>query len=477
VSSAADVLAAILAVLVNVHEIRVWSHTPDLSDFRAFYAAGEVVARDRADPYLYEPLFEREQQNSRARLEIAVPSPLPPFDFLPLWVLGNRPFRVAAAAMALAILVAGAVTSVAVARSSRIPVALAVAAVFLVVELFSLHLGQVAPVAIAGIAVATWALRVDRPRVAALGLLIALVEPHAAATAIVATFLVAPRTRVPLAIGVAVLVAASVAAFGPDLWRMYATTLPIHAAAEVRQPYQYSTTWLAHALGASASLAPRIGALWYALTALAAITAVALHRERAVRTGAAVLLPATCAVLGGTFVHVPQIVVALVPALVYLRPSRRWIDGSFALALLVIPFPSLVNVDHGWPRKPDLADILLCAAVAWATVFAVNRSHGGRFAAGKASLVTGLASALFAAFAIVHGRLDFPAVPAIHATAAPGVNASVVWIADASSDWRSFPAIPFLIAVKACTWLGMAIAAVMCLRALRPSAIGLEPLD
>jgi len=314
-------------------------------------------------------------------------------------------------------------------------------------------------------------------RVAALGLLIALVEPHAAATAIVATFLVAPRTRVPLAIGVAVLVAASVAAFGPDLWRMYATTLPIHAAAEVRQPYQYSTTWLAHALGASASLAPRIGALWYALTALAAITAVALHRERAVRTGAAVLLPATCAVLGGTFVHVPQIVVALVPALVYLRPSRRWIDGSFALALLVIPFPSLVNVDHGWPRKPDLADILLCAAVAWATVFAVNRSHGGRFAAGKASLVTGLASALFAAFAIVHGRLDFPAVPAIHATAAPGVNASVVWIADASSDWRSFPAIPFLIAVKACTWLGMAIAAVMCLRALRPSAIGLEPLD
>jgi len=105
VSSAADVLAAILAVLVNVHEIRVWSHTPDLSDFRAFYAAGEVVAHDRADPYLYEPLFEREQQNSRARLEIAVPSPLPPFDFLPLWVLGNRPFRVAAAAMALAILV------------------------------------------------------------------------------------------------------------------------------------------------------------------------------------------------------------------------------------------------------------------------------------------------------------------------------------------------------------------------------------
>ena len=91
--------------------------------------------------------------------------------------------------------------------------------------------------------------------------------------------------------------------------------------------------------------------------------------------------------------------------------------------------------------------------------------------------MTGLASALFATFAIVHGRLDFPAVPAIHVTAEPGVNASVVWIADASSDWRSFPAIPFLIAVKACTWLGMAIAAVMCLRALRPSAIGLEPLD
>lgn len=52
----------------------------------------------------------------------------------------------------------------------------------------------------------------------------------------------------------------------------------------------------------------------------------------------AVLLPATCAVLGGTFVHVPQIVVALVPALVYLRPSRRWIDVSFALALLVSRF-------------------------------------------------------------------------------------------------------------------------------------------
>jgi len=466
-ANALGVIVALLAVLLVGNNIRRW-FTDAPGDFVAFYAAGQVATLDRQLPYRVEPLLDRERRlHPNAHLTVATPSPLPPYDLAWLAPLARLPLRVALVFLAAATLAAAAVTSWVVARCSPLNAPTAVAVVFLGIAYDASQYGQIAPIAIAALAVATWALRAERPVLAGVALLISLIEPHMAAAALIAAFLFVPKARLTLALGIVTLVVAGTLAFGPGAWLDFVHTLPLQAASEVRFPAQYGLTWLLVALGVPSGPALAAGTASTIVLALASFAIVGRNRERAVRSGAVVLLPATLAAVGGTYLHPHQLVIGLLAAILYARPTRRPVDATWALGIFVIPFVLLVTFEQPWPIGADAVEVAAAALATWLAVSELGASQAnGR---SRATVATGALVAVFAVLAIVRARLHFAPLTEPHVAFDPHANASAAWLPYADAIGAVLHQTPYLLAVKAVVWLGLVVASVASIRTLERS--------
>lgn len=466
-------LLAVVAVGLALHGISKWYREVPV-DLRDFLAGGEVVAIDHADPYRTEPLlhFENVMPTAGERMTVVAPVPVPPYDLLALGWLSRLPIRAAVTLMAAITLGSGLLTYLAIVRYAGLSPPVVIAVTFIPILGFAINVGQIAPISIAALACAAWALRAARPRVAALALLVAAVEPHMAAGAIVAALLLVPRTRLTLAVGIALLALVPVTILGVGSWLEYAQTLPLHAAAEAHFPGQYSLTWLLVAGGMSVTQAVRAGSLSTVALALASIVVLVRSRVAAVESGAVVLLPATAAVLAGTFVHAHQIEIALVPALWYLRPARRPFDASWIVAALIVPFPAALAWSISWPGGAGWITLVLSLIVAWVTVFDMNRGFGDGAASRKATLVVGTLGACFGGFVIAHHHLDLRYGSVDVAGIDPRENASLAWRIFCDAIGATFHQPWFLIPVKTFTWLALSATLVAVSRALLRRAGG-----
>ena len=319
------------------------------ADFRAFWCAGSAVMHG-ADPYRTIAISSCEHAAVpfglyTAPRDVVVPAPLPPYALAFFAPLSQVQFPLAAVVWLVALVAALAASIELLARSLATHRALVAALFVLPATVLWLPFGEATPFALAGAAIAAYALQSGRYAPATAGLMLLAFEPHIAIGVWIAAALFVPRMRLTLAIAACVLLGVSFA-LGPAVPYEYAfRALPLHALAELPRPAQYSAAWVLHELGASAQVSLRAGAITSIVTLFAGLFAAVRLRRRWNDPSALVFVPMAAAVIGGTFVHASHIVFAIpLAAAIALREEGRAAQlGALACSVLAVPWLTIAS--------------------------------------------------------------------------------------------------------------------------------------
>jgi hypothetical protein len=364
------VVAAVLGLLM-VAAILYPASRPGglLRDFNAFYCAGQTLQHG-ADPYRAEPLGGCERTPKPEPLiatgrGLVAPAPLPPYALVPFRLLAQLPYVAASLLWTFVGIIAVGVAVAAMRRLTNLPLTALIAAFALGDGYASLCLGQVAPIAVAAIAVAAMLLAQDRDELAACAAGVAMLEPHVGLPVCASLFFWRSRTRLPL-LGIALLcVATSLVAAGFSTSLEYVRdVLPAHALSEIGNEKQFSLTYALHRLHVSDAIALRVGEMWYAAAFFAGIWAAGRLARRSGNPAALAVIPPALAVLGGPFVHIVQIAAALPAALVLYTssaPRTRRVLGC-AIVMLAIPLVQFPNLGTIFIPLAAVTAALLAAA-------------------------------------------------------------------------------------------------------------------
>ncbi|TAM76119.1 DUF2029 domain-containing protein [bacterium] len=341
--NAAITIVLVVAALL-VQTAAVARHGLFMADFRAFSCGAQAIVHAQ-DPYLVRSLAVCESSPSppgffRAPASTPVPTPLPPYAyalFIPLTLL---PYPLAALLWMGILLVASAVSAHALARLAGIGRADAWALLAFALVGMSVPFGEIVPLVLAALCLAALALERGAIGTAAAWCALAAIEPHVALPALCALALWCPASRVWLLLAGLVLVALSGMLVGLPAMLSYLTAvLPAHALAELPRDTQFSLSWILWRFGAGDGLALRVGSLSYLMMLVVGVTAAGALARRWGRACVIVLLPASAVLLGGAFIHIGQMAVALPFVALALRYAvrGRW-ALQLALILLALPF-------------------------------------------------------------------------------------------------------------------------------------------
>jgi hypothetical protein len=176
-----------------------------------------------------------------------------------------------------------------------------------------------------------------------------MIEPHVGLPALLGLAVLERRARLPVAVGVFALGMLSLAAGGLALNVEYAArVLPAHALSEVANfGGQYSLTALLYQLGVPAGAAVRAGDLWYLGMVVAGIVLARRLRDAFGDRAFAVVTPPACALVGGPFIHIHQMAVALPFAYLFMARIRPGALAYSALVVLAIPWQSIFELVLG----------------------------------------------------------------------------------------------------------------------------------
>ncbi|HEY2476794.1 MAG TPA: glycosyltransferase 87 family protein [Candidatus Cybelea sp.] len=417
-------------------------------DFPDFYCAGRVLNR-RESPYTYEPLRTCEHAvNSggafrskffRANPAIAVPAPLPAYDFVPYMLLARLSPRTASMIDGIAIVAAVAACLIALAALG-VPAGLAVAALFLSTLYMELNTGQVVPFALVAFTFCGLALARRRDFLAGILAVLTAIEPSVGLPVTLATFLFVPRAR--WAIGLASVILAALAlrlVGGSTLVQYLSSVLPAQAASEIHFPYQYSLTYLLAFVGVSPDAARVAGAASYLLMLIIGLWIASAASRRLERRELIAFIPALCALIGGTYLH-PEELCFAIPALLIMAPMARGVSRvALALALCALAIPWLLV----WGSKQlFLASIFVCV------IILLRLQIGMRIAFGSLCIIAAIVYAL---------ELHPPHLPVPTASLRPYAASELV-----QDEWRSYAGSrsssdPLWIFIKLPTWAALLI--------------------
>ncbi len=385
-------------------------------DFQAFYCAGGALDAG-SDPYRFGYLAHCEGKLA------AIPAPLPGYDLALFALLARLPFEWANALYLGASTAAVAVAAVCLIRLTRLPATLVLPALFLADYCVSVHSGQIVSFAVASVALAALLAESRRPALAGLAVLGTLVEPHVGIGACIATALALPAARRPMALGAALLCAASAWATGWHLTLEYfGEVLPRHAASEIDHQAQLSLTHLLHLAGLSDATALLGGSLSFAATLAAGVFLGVRLSRKFEAPGFAVAVPPALSLIGGTYIHVNQMCLALPAALLaYARFPRLRPYAAVAVCLLSVPWSDL-KFASGQVAGAALSVALLAFA------FTGGKWVAAVCAAGATALVLRLSDAAI-------GRQN----PGIENAFRP----ALLWSGFVDDEWRQLVAVEF----------------------------------
>jgi len=328
-------------------------------DFHAFYCGGAAVAGG-ADPYRVEPLRTCEHHNGDIHalpLEegAVLPVPLPGYDLAASALFARLPYGNAALLWQLFLWSSVAVTIICMRRLTGIPLAVLIAVFLFSDGYISSLIGQIAPTALAGISFAAWSISRRRYALSVLGVTVSLCEPHIGLAPFIAVFICVPSVRWILSACAGLLGFLTYETIGFKQAVEYVhDVLPAHASSEIAHRGQYSLTSFLHFMGVSDSAALFLGALSYAgFVVIGVIVAYRLRRSLD-EEAFLIVIPAAFALLGGVFIHITQMAIALPAGLLlyskYPRglPALRW-----GIMLLAVP----------WSASSDLAYVQLFVAL------------------------------------------------------------------------------------------------------------------
>jgi hypothetical protein len=429
-----------------------------LYDFQDFYCAGAAVD-GHADPYRYEPLHRCEHLINRSSAyrgdpKRVVPAPIPPYDLPPFELAARVGFPPARTVDAIAIVIA---VAAAVGGLALIGIPLDVAALALVLPAGYLLLdaGQIVPFALVLLVFCGVALARRCDRVAGVLAALTLIEPHLGLPVFLAVFLTIPRSRVTAVASGLFLAFVGLLTVGPAGAIEYiARVLPAQAAAEAGYPYQYSFTYLLVCAGLAPGAALAAGQASYVVLLVGGIwlgrqLCVALERRELVA-----YLPAACAVIGGSYVHMVDLAMAVPAALVlsnYARGLSKTI-ATLSLCVLCVPW---IAVWIG--KKLFLASLFVVAMM----LFRLGPGAGI-----GAALSLGTFSAVAAAIYLFELRPPAPfSVTTLIPSLRPDDLAQQAWSAYVAQLKTSM--LPWL-PIKVPTWAGLAGLLVAAVRALPP---------
>jgi hypothetical protein len=340
--------------------------------FASYYCAGGL-ARNRQDPYSASP-----QSNCEHAGRVVAPAALPGYDIAPFALAAFAPYRYALIAWEALLFIAIVATLWALRALTGLP-RVAIAAALIATEAAgSLAFGQLAPIAVLGVALAGLSLTRNAPRSAAYSAGLALALPQIGLPVVVAMFFFAPRTRWTLLLVLALFGAVSFLLLGPLQNLEYLRqALPASLATDLALPAQFSLAWVLNFFRDTAIPdALKYGALQYAAVVLLAVL-FAPRVARALDAPAAlVAFPAAATVLGGISAQSFDLAAAIPFAILLAsRPSRLRGAGWLALALLAVPW--------NWWQVGDAPEQSALGAVALAIIVVAalhERPLVGRFA-------------------------------------------------------------------------------------------------
>jgi hypothetical protein len=360
------VALGILAIAAMRDFVRIGDGLPwkQLYDFADFYCAGAALDQ-RADPYHYEPLHRCEHAvNSsdayRRDPRRVVPAPLPPYDFPPFMLAARFSFPSARTVDAVAIVaaVAAAVWGLSL---LAIPLDLAALALALPAGYLLLAAGQVVPFALAALVFCGVALSRRHDGIAGILAALTLIEPHLGLPVCVAVLVWAPRARSALLVSGFVLACTAMLTAGPaGILEYVARVIPAQAVAEAGYAYQYSLTYLLHALGLPPSPALFLGDVSYGAMLLLGVWLGRRLETTLGRRELLAYLPAAFSLIGGPYVHMVDLALA-VPAALVLATSLQGTSrnlAAVALVLLAVPW-----IDVWIIKKLFLATLFVVGAM------------------------------------------------------------------------------------------------------------------
>jgi Glycosyltransferase family 87 len=365
------IAALALAALRDVFRLGEASPWRNMDDFPDFYCAGWALDA-KANPYTYEPLHTCEHRVNiwdtfRGRLfrsdpAIAVPAPLPPYDFLPFMAIARLPVGIARALEAAAI--GGAVLLGAVSLTGLgIPIGLAAAALLLSTAYVELNTGQVVPFALLALILCGLTLARGYARLAGILAVLTAIEPVVGLPVALAMLFYVPRARWTVLVTAAIFAAVALITVGPSALAEYATrVVPAQAASEIHFPFQFSLTYALARAGVPATVARVAGSLSY-LVLLALGLWLAPRAARVLgRRELIVFIPAFCCAVAGPYLHQEELCLALPALLVLTVAATGRARIVFAIALCVLSVPWILV----WGIKQlFLASLFCCAVILW----------------------------------------------------------------------------------------------------------------
>ncbi len=389
-----------------------------LYDFRAFYCGASVAASGH-DPYLAEPLRTCEHAIGvpfrQDLAQLAVPVPLPGYALLLLAPLARLPFAFAGGLWTLLELVALVVSAETIAAVSGLQRRTVWSALLLSVGFTSAVLGQLVPFAVAALGLAARELVLDRPERAAAWAVCAMIEPHIGLPACLALAVWTARARPVLASAAVILSIASLAFLGVARNLEYIVqVLPAHVLSEVANEEQYSLAYLVHLAGLNSQTAALAGNLSYVAAVAGGVALSGQLYRRGYSAALLVTVPAAIALIGGPFLHIQQVAVAI-PAAAIIAGTTNSKMARVALVLLAVPWG-------------EFAELLVFAPI---VVLVAGVLVGDLFAA---PVRTSLLAGLCAAAALILPFFDL--VPRPDAAAAIEQVAGATQLAEAT--WRAF---------------------------------------
>ena len=367
----------------------------DPTDLVAFYCGGKSLA-ERVDPYRAEPQRSCERRafaESRIRLmeHLVMPETLPPYAIVPFALLSFASFRVACVVFVLGSLAAAMATILIIVRLTRLPIVLVSLAILVSFSLASIYIGQPVPFVVAALCASALALRSGRIALASVLALPTMMEPHVGLAAMLGLFVLEKRARLTVVVGVLGLAWLSFFVGGLALNLEYLTrVVPAQALSEVANFHaQYSLTALAYQLGASETVAIRLGELCYALM-LGTGVWIAAHLRRSHGDAAFVVLaPPACVLVGGVYVHDHLMAVALPFAFLIASYARRRALVLCATMVLAVPwqsvfelffvsaFPTHARFDPG-AALASVSDGKLLSQISWRVWISLLGGRDGR---------------------------------------------------------------------------------------------------
>jgi hypothetical protein len=310
-----------------------------MGDFKAFYCSGYVLVHG-GDPYMAAPLARCEAMPEPKPLFFTkhsqvLPAPLPgyaiaafvPFSFLPFTVASTLWLALLAAATLAALELFG---RIGVASREFLAVALA-----LILIAVCFPVGELPPIALFGIALAAWAGRERKPWFVALGVALTFFEPQIGLAMLVASVAIGRRFAIPALCAALVLGLVSLASVGiAGNLEYLRVVLPAHLISELPSALQYSLSSILYRIGVTPNAAILAGRLSW-LFMLGVVFWFARSSDVKSRPEVAFLAAPAFAVVGGPFLHLDHIALA-VPAALWIATSTgapSWVRIGIAAAL------------------------------------------------------------------------------------------------------------------------------------------------